>query len=293
MISVSALRTFVHVAECGTIRDAAVRLFRTPSAVSMTLTQLERDLGAPLFQSDRKNRLTALGDEILPVARGLVRDHDRGIERIGSIATGREGRLHLASVPSVAAELMPGLIADFLNARPGVRIELVDADSRSVHAMVADGTAELGVAGPPAAGSGLSLTPLFRDPFRLVCRSGDPLAARAGPLRWEDLDGARLIGNDAAEAIEADAYRDLIAGSALTARNVISLLALVRAGAGITLLPRLATISMRPDLLALPLADPTAEREVGVVLREGRSMSPVCSAFLADLLALGRSIGFG
>src|SRR6056297_1748961 len=60
MIGITALRTFVHVAECGTIRDAAERLFRTPSAVSMTLTQLERDLGAPLFQSDRKNRLTAL-----------------------------------------------------------------------------------------------------------------------------------------------------------------------------------------------------------------------------------------
>jgi DNA-binding transcriptional LysR family regulator len=290
MIGITALRTFVHVAECGTIRDAAERLFRTPSAVSMTLTQLERELGAPLFQSDRKNRLTALGDEILQVAREVVRDHDRGVERIGAIATGREGRLHLASVPSVAAELMPGLVAGFLRARPGVRIELVDGDSRSVHAMVAEGRADLGVAGPPAAGSGLSMRPLFRDPFRLVCRSDDPLAARRDPLAWEDLAEARLIGNDAAEAIEAEACRALIAGSAVRARNVISLLALVRAGAGVTLLPRLATVSMRSDLVALPLADRQARREVGVILREDRSMSPVCRAFLGDLLAAGRSV---
>ena len=290
MISVTALRTFVHVAECGTIRDAAARLFRTPSAVSMTLTQLERDLGAPLFQSDRKTRLTALGDEVLPVAREVVRDHDRALDRIGAIAEGRDGRLHLASVPSVAAELMPRLLAEFLRARPGVRIELVDGDSRSVHAMVADGTVDLGVASPPAPGSGLRLTPLFRDRFRLVCRSGDPLAARPGPIRWQDLAGERLIGNDAAQAIEVDAYRALIADPALKARNVISLLALVRAGAGITLLPRLATVSMRPDLVALPLADPAAEREVGVILREGRSPSPVCRDFMGDLLAAGRSV---
>jgi len=42
---------------------------------------------------------------------------------------------------------------------------------------------------------------------------------------------------------------------------------------------------MRPDLVALPLADPTAVREVGVILRASRSTSPVCRAFMDDLLA--------
>lgn len=288
MIHITALRTFVHVAEYGNIRDAGARLFRTPSAVSMTLSQLERDLGAPLFQNDRKNRLTALGEEILGIAQELLREHDRALERIEAIATGRQGRLQLASVPSVAAELLPGLLATFLEARPGVTIELVDTDSRSVHAMVADGTVELGIAGVTAPGSGLSLTPLFRDPFRLVCPHEHPLAARSGPIAWPDLVGERIIGNDAASGIIAEGYQSLIAGSALKARNVISLLALVRAGAGVTLLPRLATVSMRPDLVALPLADPTAEREVGAILRESRSASLVCNAFLEDLLAACR-----
>src|SRR6056297_1646339 len=283
MVNVTALRTFVHVAECGNIRDAGARLFRTPSAVSMTLSQLERDLAASLFQNDRKNRLTPLGAEILVIAQELLRDHDRAVERIEALAIGRQGRLQLASVPSVAAELLPGLLAAFLDARPGVTIELVDTDSRSVHAMVADGTVELGIAGPVARGAGLSFAPLFRDPFRLVCQTGHKLAASAHPLGWTDLEGARIIGNDAAEAIEAPEYRALVAASALRARNVISLLALVRAGAGVTLLPRLATVSLTPDLVALPLADGAAEREVGVVLREGRSPGPVCGAFLDGL----------
>jgi len=285
MVNVTALRTFVHVAECGNIRDAGARLFRTPSAVSMTLSQLERDLAASLFQNDRKNRLTPLGAEILVIAQELLRDHDRAVERIEALAIGRQGRLQLASVPSVAAELLPGLLAAFLDARPGVTIELVDTDSRSVHALVADGTVELGIAGPMSPGSGLTMTPLFRDPFRLVCSRGHPLAERSGPIGWEDLSGERVIANDAATAIGAEAYHAMIAGSALKARNVISLLALVRAGAGVTLLPRLATVSMRPDLVALPLADPTAVREVGVILRASRSTSPVCRAFMDDLLA--------
>src|SRR6056297_2254988 len=285
MINVSALRTFARVAEYGNIRDAGARLFRTPSAVSMTLSQLERDLGAPLFQNDLKNRLTALGEEILVLAQELLREHDRALERIEALATGRQGRLQLASVPSVAAELLPGLLAGFLDARPGVTIELVDTDSRSVHAMVADGTVELGIAGPVAAGAGLSFAPLFRDPFRLVCRRDHALAAAAGPVGWDALAGERMIGNDAAAAVMAGEYRALVAASALKARNVISLLALVRAGAGLTLLPRLATVSLTPDLVALPLADGAAEREVGVVLREGRSPGPVCHAFLECLTA--------
>lgn len=122
-----------------------------------------------------------------------------------------------------------------------------------------------------------------------VCPGGHPLAGRGAAVDWADLSDERVIANDAATAIRAEAYQALIAGSALKARNVISLLALVRAGAGVTLLPRLATVSLPPDLVALPLADATAEREVGVILREGRSASPVCAAFLKDLMAACRT----
>lgn len=288
MIGITSLRAFVHVAECGNIRDAAARLFRTPSAVSMTLKQLEQDLGAPLFETDRKSTLTALGEAILGIAGPMLRDYDHALERIEATAAGRQGRLTLASIPSVAAELLPDLLANFLAARPGVSIELVDTDSRGVHALVADGTVELGIAGAAPPGSGLSFAPLFRDPFRVVCRSGHRLAALSRPVGWPDLQGERIIGNDAAGAIAAEGYRRLVAASALRARNVISLLALVRAGAGLTLLPRLATVSLGRELVALPLADASAEREVGIVLRQRQSQSPICSAFLAILLAACR-----
>ncbi|SEL27479.1 DNA-binding transcriptional regulator, LysR family [Roseovarius azorensis] len=290
MIRTEALRVFVNVADCGNIRDAAERLFRTPSAISMTLKQLEEQLGARLFETDRKSTLTALGAEMHTIATELLRDHDRALDRIEAAATGRQGRLQLASVPSVAAELLPGLLADFLTERPGVTIELVDTDSSSVHALVAGGTVELGIAGPPDSGSGLTFTPLFRDPFRLVCRADHALADRTEPVTWDDLGGQRIISNEAASTIGAAEYRALVKSPALSARNVISLLALVRAGAGLTLLPRLATVSLGPDLRALPIADPTAQREVGVILRQSRTPTPVCGAFLDRIVRGTRDI---
>ena len=58
------LSCFAAVAESGNLADAGVRLGRTPSAISMTLKQMEDHLGARLFETDRKNRLTPLGEEV-------------------------------------------------------------------------------------------------------------------------------------------------------------------------------------------------------------------------------------
>ena len=54
MIRTEALRVFVTVAECGNLKDATDRLFRTQSALSMTLKQLEDQLGAPLFEKSTR-----------------------------------------------------------------------------------------------------------------------------------------------------------------------------------------------------------------------------------------------
>jgi DNA-binding transcriptional LysR family regulator len=290
MIGVTPLRVFTHVAICGNIRDAAARLHRTPSAISMTLKQFEQDLGAPLFESDRKNRLTRLGEDVLAHAREILREHDHGLERIEALAAGRQGRLQLAAVPSIAAELLPPLLAEFLEGRPGLTVDLIDTDSGGVRALVADGSVELGIAGPPPGHPGLQFSFLFQDPFRLVCRSDHPLAGRDAPLDWADLSGQRIIGNDAAQAIAVPAWRALLASSVLRARSVISLLALVRAGVGVTLLPRLATVSLDAALAARPLADPRAVREVGLIRRDGRSPSPACQAFTTALTAATTTI---
>ena len=81
-IKIEMLRCFVIVAELGNISDAGERLGRTPSAISMTLKQLEENLGSPLFESDRKNRLTALGRFTLTEARREVDNFTRCIETI-------------------------------------------------------------------------------------------------------------------------------------------------------------------------------------------------------------------
>mgnify|MGYP003575650015 CR=1 FL=1 len=288
MLKLEALRVFVTVAECGNIKDAGERLGRTPSAISMTLKQVEDQLGAPMFESDRKHSLTDLGRFALNVAAVLLRDYERAIDLIEAYAHNRAGRLRLASVPSVAVMLIPQLLRGFVKARPGVEIELVDTDSAGVRMLVETGQADLGIASVPADSTGLDFQPLFRDPFRLICTAGSPLTARRALLSWDALEGCEMIMNEASRSLPSPGFRALTGHARFTVRNVPSLLAMVQSGIGVTLLPALATVNLPDSLRALPLADPAALRIVGLISRHGKVASPVAMAFREDFAAAVR-----
>ncbi|MTJ05574.1 MAG: LysR family transcriptional regulator [Sediminimonas qiaohouensis] len=285
MIRTEALRTFVTVAECGNIRDAAETLCRTQSAVSMTLKQLEGQLDGALFESDRKSKLTDLGQFVHDVAATLVRDHDNAVDLITGYARGRSGRLRIASVPSVAALILPEVIQGFTRDRPSARIDLFDTDSSTVRRMLAQGRADIGLGSPSDKPEGLSDTALFTDPLHLVCRADDPLAARRAPVEWGHLDGGALILNETLRGLGSADFLALADKARLSVRNVTSLLAMVRAGAGVTILPGLATRTLPEGLIALPLADPACVRQVSLLHRDGVTQSPVNTAFSTHLEA--------
>ena len=290
MIRTEALRVFVTVAECGNIRDAADRLFRTQSAISMTLKQIEDNLGAPLFESDRKHSLTDLGGFVLGVAKVLLRDHDTAIELIEEYASGSSGRLRIAAVPSVAALLIPEMLAAFLVERPNAEIDIVDTDSADVRRLVATGQADIGIASVAPSEAGLLHTPIFEDSMQLICPAGSTLAQSREPLEWADLAGVALILNETTRPIQAPEFQQLAAQTRLRVRNVTSLLAMVRAGIGVTLLPGLATMGLPPALVARPLADRSCSRQVCLLRREGRVQGPLAQAFEKHFIAAVRAM---
>lgn len=278
-MKLEALRTFITVAEAGNLKDAADRLLRTPPAVSMTLTQLEEQLGGALFESDRKSTLTDLGRFVQQVADVMVRDHDRGIEIIQSYAESRIGTLRLACVPSVATHLLPRLLRTFVDERPGVEIELVDTDSTTVRRLIREGQCDLGICGAAPTMSALLFRPLFEDRFKVVSSDTHPLARRSEPIRWKDLDEVELILNEASRVIPAPEYAEIAGRARLRMRNMASLLAMVQADLGVTLLPEMACAGLPGGVRALDFEDDLIGRVVGCVTRAGAAESPLAHAF--------------
>ncbi|GGE78691.1 LysR family transcriptional regulator [Stappia taiwanensis] len=281
-IKLEMLRCFAAVAQRGNLSEAADHLGRTPSAVSMMLKQFEEHLGAPLFETERKSKLTGLGQHIFEQALQTVNHFDGTVDEMLSYARSESGSVRIAAVPSVAASILPEVIKTFARARPRVFIDLRDMDSLAVTRELTRGRVDIGLASFANDSGELLVEPFLSDPFGLVCPPDHPLAERGAPVDWSDLQGLDFLANGTCFQITVPEFKPILDGSRMMVRNNTSLFSLVRAGVGVTLLPEL-TMRGVSDLRFLPLADENARRRVGI-LRAARAVpSPAVLAFLEEL----------
>src|SRR5258707_4649003 len=105
-INLHQLRIFVAVARLGNFTRAAERLHLSQPSLSLHIRQLEADLGVRLFdRSTRSVALTSAGADFLPGAERLLEDFEATVGAVADLAARRRGRVAVAVLPSVAAEL--------------------------------------------------------------------------------------------------------------------------------------------------------------------------------------------
>ena len=279
MIKLELLRTFVEVSQSGNIAEASAKLGRTSSAISMSLKLLETQIGGSLFETDRKNKLTPLGNYVLTVGRGELARYERAIRSISAFARNETGHVDIASVPSVALTLLPTAIMGFTRKFPSVEISLRDTDSAAVAAAVEGEACEIGIAAAPHPRSTVEFQPLFCDPYVAVAPKGHEITRRRRKLRAADFLPYPFISNGAAASIITSEFKVLAEKSKLVVHSVASLLAIVRAGAGITILPSLSVPNSLPDLSTAALEDSVPLRTVGLLSRGIATMTPAAKAF--------------
>lgn len=284
-IKTEMLRCFVMVARSGNLSDAAEKLGRTPSAVSMMLKQFEDHLGAALFESERKSKLTALGVFTLGEATREIDHFERTISTIENYANAKFGLVRIAVVPSVAETILPNVVRDFLVDHPDVHIDIQDMDSASVLRELDRERVDLGIATGTGTGGEIESEELFSDAFGIVCRADHALAQADHSLSWHDLREWPFVANGICAQIHDETVQDLVANAKLMVRNTTSLLAMVRAGVGITVLPRLVVGTEAGEVKFLPVADPLARRRIDILRRTHTRLSPVTLEFQATVRA--------
>jgi LysR family cyn operon transcriptional activator len=121
------LRTFVSVAEHGTVSIAAEQLRITQPALSRQLQDLQAEFGVALFnQVGRRLRLTAEGAALLPECRALLGHADTLVERARSLTQGDCGVVRVGASPHLIANFFPGFLRKFAAKYPHVRLETVE-----------------------------------------------------------------------------------------------------------------------------------------------------------------------
>jgi DNA-binding transcriptional LysR family regulator len=274
-LRIQQIRQFVITATTGSFRAAATGTFRSQAAVSAAMRDLERQVGAKLFEQGRRAKLTPVAQTLLPIFNELLNNHDRVLTDIRQVAQAERGSVSLAVVPVLAEEWLPTLLADLVRDHPNVRIRATDQRSPQVRALVADGTVDIGIAGRLADDPKLDFQPVATDPFGVLCYPGHPLAQRRRAVPWKALRGERLIGNDSIEQLKGKGIGDGIDAPVLEVTSRVTLMACVKAELGITVVPMLTRAEKALGLVFIPLTAPRITRTLGIVTRRGQTMLPI------------------
>jgi DNA-binding transcriptional LysR family regulator len=259
------LRSFVAIAEEGSLTRAAARLHIAQQSLSQQVRTLEAQLGATLLErTSRGVRLTPVGAVLLREARALLAQAERATVAVQRAAAGEEGELRVGFLSSVANYLMPPVVRVFGERHPGVALEVQEVSIARLVAALREGRLDAGLTRPPQVDDIVTET-VMTEPVAAVLPEGHPLAARA-ELQLSELAGEPWVLTPRSSWPPWHRLYDEIFAAAGFAPRVVqrgtsvqNLLALVAAGVGVTRLP-LSSRTMRDSGVAfVPLAGDVAE----------------------------------
>ncbi|MEM8791537.1 MAG: LysR family transcriptional regulator [Pseudomonadota bacterium] len=141
-LDLTALRSFVTVAETGGVTRAAHQLNLTQSAVSMQLKRLEESLNLALLnRNGRGVQLTNHGEQLLSYGRRMVALNDEVLSRMTDSRF--EGEIRLGVPSDIVYPYIPGILKRFDREYPRVKIHLISSYTTKLKRMIADGEADL------------------------------------------------------------------------------------------------------------------------------------------------------
>lgn len=298
MIDLGALTSLRAVAEHGSVVAAAEALGYTPSAVSQQVKRLERQTGVPLLERvGRGVMLSRHGRHLVDEGARLLADLEEletGLRRqAGAVA----GHLRVATFSTAMRGLVAPVVGRLLADHPDLTVSLTECEPWETVDLVGGGHCEVGVVHrwgdvPIAIPDHVAATTVAHDVADVILRRDHPLAGRPGVTPRDLLDEGWIATHDG--TICRQWLRRMYDGTGRLPRiahqsmEFESHLAMVRAGLGVALVPRLGRAALGEDLVAVEVHDPVPTREVIALHRRSMAGLPAVQA-LVD--GLGRPAG--
>jgi DNA-binding transcriptional LysR family regulator len=284
--TIKQLQAFVLACRFGVLTRAADEMFITQPAVSVLIRQLEEALGMRLFdRTSRSLRPTVAAREILPTAERMLRDMVSLKSTVSELVGRERGSLRFAATPSIAAAIVPKLLAEYRQLYPNIEVAVDDAAPDRLTASTLAGDVEFSIGTLSDVTEGLALQCLARDRLCVICRKDSKLA-RKRRVTWEDALPYPWIAVKASSGIRTLIDEALFSlGVRKAVQYEVSYmttgLSMAQAGLGLAIFPGILLGSFpHADLVARKLEAPVVRRDVSLIRRTEHSLSPAAESFV-------------
>src|SRR5215469_1526224 len=279
------LRYICAIAETGSFSRAAERCKIAQPSLSQQVLKLEEDLGARLFDRlGRSIRITEAGRAFLPYARLILEQMESARLSVANKKTDVRGSVAVGAIPTIAPYLVPRYTAVFAKKYPEAKLRIVEETTPILIEGLRDLSIDLAILALPLRHKDLEYIPIRTEPVFVALPKGDPRAAS------ESIALKNLRGESFVMLRDGHCFRDLSIATCTHARitpNIAfesdqfsSVLGMVAAGVGISLVPEMA-IDRDAGCRYVRLSDSRATRTVVAAVLRGRSFNRVQRAFLS------------
>jgi LysR family hydrogen peroxide-inducible transcriptional activator len=286
-IKLKDLRYLVTVADTGHFGQAAERCFVSQPTLSAQLKKLEEYLGVTLIERQpRRATLTQAGEQIVARARVILSASDEVVAIAQTYRDPLAGRLKVAMIPTVGPYVLPQVAPAVRKQLPRLDLLLFEYQTAVMLVKVHSGDIDVGVLALPVEQEGLVSRKLYDEDFNVALPEHHRLAKQA-TVRIADLADESLLlleeGHCLREqALEVCSRISLQERQDFRATSLETLRQMVAAGAGVTLMPELASRGAYGNargVVIRPLVRPTPHRQIGAVWRKSSARLAAIQAF--------------
>jgi LysR family transcriptional regulator, hydrogen peroxide-inducible genes activator len=287
------LRYFDALARHSHFGRAATACGISQPALSMQIKELEEALGAALIERGaRQVRLTKFGEEATPRVRGIL----RSVDELGDFARASRdrlaGRLRIGMIPTIAPYLLPTFIGNLARTHPQLDIHVREGLTSKLIRELEEGRLDMAIVALPVSEPSLAETALFAENFLLVRPGedeGTPVPSR------ETIHEMRLLLLEEGHCFRDQALsfcnmQSSLPRETLDASSLSTLVQMVSAGMGVTLIPEMAVaVETRSACVSVArFREPQPSRTIGMVWRK---TSPLAGQLLQLSEVVCRSAG--
>lgn len=299
-MEIHQLRYFLAVARFNSFTRAAAHEHVAQPSLSQQIQKLERELGAPLFdRMGRRIRLTALGERFLEHARRVLNDLEGARRDVDEMLGLGRGQVLVGVIPTIAPFLLPQALARCARDFPAISISVREDLTHSLLAQLAEGELDMALLSLPVKRPEFLEEPILTDRMLLAVSPRHRLWRKRQPVTLRDLAREPFL-----LLKEGHCFRDDVLQVCKVTRlnpQVVfeggqfdTLVAMVAAGAGVTLLPELSRRHFRhAGVRLLDFQAPQPTRTIGVVKAKDKFQTEAARTFLGVLKEVGKSGGCG